>query len=461
MKKALILLALLVPFFSQYSNASIFTDGSVETVPPDISNVNIYCSSGITPENKCSNALGPSGSEYDAASLYADNSTSWYTGVVRTNVFLLSDSKYRIEHYKINALTQEEYIGYFLTVTIQYISVVARICPPPSSPNFVFGIDFDDDGEFDACADPSSIPLSDSCNINDSPNVQVTDANACYTKSDGSQCSVTAVDVGGGNQVYQGSEGDCYSDPKPDITGNPQQGTPPVGNECSNNGGLLACPEDPQNVCGDSGSQFGGGSVNNCQAGCGYVNDAFMCYDTDIDGDGLPDYNDPDIDGDGIANGNDLDADGDGQDDPLNGNGSTTGVGSSVGSVDIDLSPVVSELKKLNSQFDKQTLPTFDVEHSIDALNTAYDTEMKDITNMTSEEANYVENISFSSQGFFSSVPADGCSVYTIPVGIFGNFSLDLCFVSAKVKPYLFYVFGFLTAFYVFITVNSTIRTST
>ena len=221
-------------------------------------------------------------------------------------------------------------------------------CPPDNFPTYSFPLDIDSDGEPDKCLDPNQLVLQDSCDINDSPNLKVTETNACYTKPDGSQCSVTAVSVGSGassKQVYMGSEGNCYADPKPDISGNDPQGEPNQDGSCTNNGGLLACPEDPQNVCGESGSNYGGGSVNNCKSGCGYVNDAFTCYDTDIDDDGLPDYNDPDKDGDGIPNDTDLDADGNGKDDPINGgDGNQSGGG---GVAQIDLKPVIDKLDKI------------------------------------------------------------------------------------------------------------------
>jgi len=199
----------------------------------------------------------------------------------------------------------------------------SRICPNiPEYPEHTYPVLGDVDGEQKVigCAKPADLNLNDSCNSasgNSVLNIQVTDAVGCFTQSDGSVCKYNAVDVGGGNSVYQMDlEGDCYSETYPTLDDNGSIGELPVDGECTTSGNLLTCPANPDDVCDSDGT--------NCQEGCGYVNDVFACYDTDTDSDGLPDYDDPDIDGDGIKNEDDLDSDGDGKDDPISdGDGDT------------------------------------------------------------------------------------------------------------------------------------------
>ena len=458
MKKALLVLALLVPFFSF---ATIFSDGSVLTLPPEtvettMYNCNIIGSGQGTVSNltECSDKLLP----------YLDvkHANNCLIEITRSNQ--ISDTTISFD-YKVGNMTSGT--NPYCAVSTKKsnllfidggVTTVNSHCPPVVNPTYTYPVT-DSSGDIIACADPSNIAINDSCNYNDVYNVQVTEQNACYTKSDGSVCAVTAVDVGGGNQVYIGSEGNCYSlTPDPDVSNNSQIGQPPVDQNCVNNGGLLACPEDPDNVCTNSGSSFNGSPILDCQQGCGYVNDQFICYDIDTDSDGLPDYNDPDIDGDGIPNGDDLDADGDGQDDPIN-SGSGTGGGGT--QVDIDLSPVVSELKKLNANFEKSSQNfDFKTDKNIDGEIEKYKTEMEVFGNKTASDLGYVESVTLG-ESALSNVPKGSCRNYDMPVGNLGIFNYDLCFVSDKAKPFLAYVFGFLTAFYVFITVNETIRRPT
>lgn len=463
MKKALITMALLlVPFFSQ---ANIFTDGTVTLqTPKQVEGYTYECKDsngtflglvelqGVFNIETAMTACHPM--QEEAVTSLTSSWSCPATGGAWANY-----SQYRVQKSLHWACNQQ-----FTTVNFNMIGgantpFLLEECPPDLNPSYTSTSSAT--GSM-MCYDPSQAILVDSCNINDSPNVQVTSAEACYTKSDGSSCSVTAVDIGGGNQVYQGSEGNCYAEPNPDISGNPALGDTPIDDSCTNIGNsILACAEDPTNVCADSGSSYATGSVNNCQDGCGYINDAFLCYDTDTDLDGLPDYNDPDIDGDGIANGQDLDADGDGQDDPIN-----EGTGSGQGT---DLGPVVSEIKKTNTKLDDlldqfktdQQLEAFGSDGKMTEENTKYKASLDGLTSQTGVSLGYSESLNLANTGFASVVPVDGCRSYSIPVGFFGNFNIDLCEVSQKVKPVLSFVFGFLAAFYVFITVNTTLRGAT
>jgi len=466
-KVLLVLIGLLVPFFSHSFSESIFTDENT-SIPKTLLGTIFTCGYYNRPISELTvERIGMSNYELTgycvsivASALEIDDRYTDCQTPTATPVDTGSSYYIDFEWIYSSSGVKCDYHG-SSTVNVIASNVVESeltTCPPHgvNYQSWIYEVYGDSDGDgiatLERCADPSLIPLFDTCDYNDSPNVQVTESNACYTKLDGSSCAVTAVDVGGGNQIYMGSEGDCYDGSRPDITTNPDLGGIPVGQDCVPSGALLACPEDPTNVCGDSGTTYGDASVNNCQAGCGYVNDSFVCYDTDIDGDGLPDYNDPDIDGDGIANKDDLDSDGDGKDDPIN------SVNSGSGTSSTDLTPVVNELKKLNDQFKATEVKDFDSDKKLEKLNTDYNTELTAFLGKSSDELGYKDSLSLvNSSGLTASLPSEQCQNYVIPVGYFGNFTLDTCALSSKVQPLLTWFFGLLTAWYIFFTINRTL----
>lgn len=231
-------------------------------------------------------------------------------------------------------------------------------CPPDSNPLNTFYVDSNNDGESESCANPDEIPNFDTCNDGDNTMLQnrVSVSTGCFSKPDDSQCKYNAVDVGGGVEAYAlDPEGNCYSDPEPDIVGENNQ--LPNDNECTDWGstGDMVCGESPQDVCSADGLS--------CQDGCGTVNGETFCFSGDQDGDDLPNYLDPDKDGDGIPNKDDLDSDGDGKDDPIDNSGKGDGDNGGGGGVSVDLKPLVSkldEIKKSISETDVelQTKPT-------------------------------------------------------------------------------------------------------
>lgn len=350
------------------------------------------------------------------------------------------------------------------------VSSVSESCPPDQFPKYTSQYTTGDDSFL--CYNPAQLQAYDTCN-SDSGNeyltIPVTSPKGCFTQPNGISCQYNAVDIGGGNQYYAlDYEGDCYSNDEqlPQLTGTPQD--TPVSDECVSFGGnVMGCPANPTDVC-TSGSSYGGGSIQDCETGCGMVNEQFLCIDTDTDGDGIPDYNDPDIDGDGIANDDDLDSDGDGVDDPISGGSNAGGSGSGGGGQSIDLGPVVSELKKANQKL--STLEdSFSTDHGltpdgldkndrITELNNDYKLQMENFIAKGSAELGYVDRVDFNNDGFVTLVPNDGCTAYTIRVGSIGEYSIDLCEVSARTNPILYWLFAFLTAFYIFIRVNTTLR---
>lgn len=472
MKKALLTMALLlVPFLSL---ANIFEDGSVymqEPVTTPTALINCSIGSNLIGTSTIQ-SLDPTPYQMDLSCVpvvtpYLETHPSHTSCTPSAAVSVDSSSTETNVVLKVS-YPYKDFRGLCLSST-----EVSSTYSVSSSIESIDEIEECDEGLIDyqstndglKCFDASDAILGDSCNINDSPNVQVTDEKGCYTKSDRSMCSVTAVDVGGGNQVYQGSEGNCYADPQPDVTDNTALGEPNPDGTCTNNGGLLVCPEDPDNVCNESGSTYGGGSVNNCQSGCGYVNDAFQCYDEDTDSDGLPDYNDPDIDGDGVANADDLDADGDGQDDPINGDGNTGGGGEG-----LDLSPVVSELKKTNTKLD-DVLKQFKPEPKPDDLDFTEQTESHkqaiiDYANKTPAELGYIvqfdKNQISGYRNFENAISENVSKCKTFEFGFprlsYTMTTIDMCKVSEKVEPILYWIFAMLTIIYCLNQFSATIQ---
>tara|TARA_R110000823_G_scaffold129297_1_gene256950 strand:+ start:832 stop:2247 length:1416 start_codon:yes stop_codon:yes gene_type:complete len=468
MKKALIIVALfLVPFLSV--KADIFTDGTVDLKPAKLElawtatcganelTIEISGIGSLPNDSVIRDTCGP-----DLASLIEANFTDFNCrrdGLECTSIYETgSISEKRI--YNGTVFFSKSHV---VSVLIKE-ETIARTCPPDAFPSYVANY-FATDGEV-YCFNPDDANLNDSCSVsngNEYLTIEVSAPSGCFPQPDGSMCKYDAVDIGGGNEYYAlDLEGDCYSDNDlPTLNGIPQD--MPTGEECvSFGGGVLGCPEDPSNVC-TGGGVYAGGSVQNCQSGCGMVNDQFLCIDNDLDGDGLPDYNDPDIDGDGIPNDDDLDNDNDGKDDPIHGDKPGTNIpGSGVGSggeIKIDLTPVVNELKKLNESFsDGGQAKDLDHNQDLTNLNDAYQTKLTSLMGKTSSELGYTDSLNLgNSSGLSSRLPTNDCTVYNFhPAG--KTISLDMCFVADKVKPLLFWLFGLLTAWHIFYTINKTLR---
>lgn len=212
-------------------------------------------------------------------------------------------------------------------VAVQVASVTVYSCPPQNKPYYTVTVT---QSEISMCFDPLDLSNRDSCPKSpSSPDFMLPpdgsgNARVCNQRDDGSMC---AYDMSSDGEYYTPNfEANCYDGDIPmfddsafsDIADNdPQTTCEDIGN------GVLACAEDPANVC-DGFS---------CMEGCGFfglgTQTEFICLSGDMDGDNVADYADPDVDGDGIPNEQDLDSDGDGVDDPVyanNGSGTTVNV---------------------------------------------------------------------------------------------------------------------------------------
>ena len=467
MKKALFIMALyLVPFFS-FSN--IFNDGTIDLkAPKNFATVDCYSSTNST-------FVGTSHpGSCDAQAMFKIFSDTRPPNEVRSIRNITFDGYYYLAEYEYcqNYLSSQSrcvddiyYWNSSRSIGYQNNLREEVSCPNDQFPTYTYPI-LDDLGEtVVSCADPAEIHLLDSCNSNSGNEyltIPVTSSSGCYQQSDGSMCAYNSVSVGGGNDYYaMDLEGDCYANPDdlPDIT-QPQTQPDPISDECVSFGsGVLACPEDPANVC-SSGSSFAGGSIADCQTGCGMVNDQFLCMDVDTDSDGLPDYNDPDIDGDGIPNADDLDSNGDGKDDPING-------GSGSGDINLDLTPLVSELKKTNESLDTIEA-SFKTDHGLepdglnkdgrlDELNNDYQLDLEEFIAKGSSELGYTDKLVLGNSSSLSALPSNTCNPYSFHVAG-KTLAFDVCPAAEKAKPILYWLVGMLTAWHIFFLINATLR---
>lgn len=449
MKKALILVALfLVPFLSV--KADIWTDGTIDTQAPKSTACDIWTYAPNPSVESCDFSADSALTAFTSGETF---NSDYYFSCYVDSVTTVSDKATRATIFcSYNVISN----GVTYTNTGKAgtsLGSFARVdeseqCPPDSHPSYVSS-HMTSETSF-VCYSPSQLNMNDSCNAssgNEYLTIDVSAPSGCFPQPDGSICKYDAVDLGGGNEFYaMDLEGDCYENPDdlPTLSGTPKGN--PANGDCKDYGGILACPADPKDVC-SSGSAYAGGSIADCQTGCGMINDQFLCIDQDTDGDGIPDYDDPDIDGDGIPNRDDLDSNGDGKDDPKS---SGTGVGGGIGGKPVDLGPVISELKKANKFLDEIVS-----EQSI-----ADGTEIKQLINekkedletrtnefLNNSDLSGIENFAATNgiqSDFFqinSSISGSSCNNPThSELGQFG-----ICEKISAARPFLYIAFGLLT----------------
>jgi hypothetical protein len=393
MNKLILALALvLAPFFS-FAVESIFEDGTVSMEPPNVIS---------EPMANCSYPVDASGVIEVKVTTFAtcmDKINSGYQLMLssfmaspqrrgQTNINIVEDlphvsMTFDYEYGQYNP-TDGFYSGSPRSHTFGGGALVLLppqdifTCPPANPLSYTLTYaDLDENGDIAGCADPIQIGLVDDCRIESNDylsRARVTSESVCATLPNGSICKYDSVDVGGGQQAYQlDLEGDCYDAdkdlPKSDYVNDalPLPGAGENGYACLEDGGLLTCSEEKEDVTDPDTGEV--------QDGCGTANIAFICMSGDTDGDGLPDYLDPDIDGDGIANGDDLDADGDGKDDPIdNSSGGTGGTGG--GAAPVDLSPVVSKLDEIKKSMSETDVVLID--KPTDKAKSFYESEYED-----------------------------------------------------------------------------------
>ncbi len=311
MNKFILALALvLAPFFSlSQENINIFTNGDVPTHPPyRASQFCAHATVGARRIDVCAQS-------YEEAYMlicqqqasyigdYHNGATGYEKIVERDNATCkFENTRYYIYQDETITFPEDQFgndkVVYgptpikLLEVDMKDDGQVEGIICPPEDPNFsthTFGY-IGDDGEIESCADPVQIGLVDDCRIESNDylsRARVTSGSVCATLPNHSICKYDAVDVGGGQQAYQlDLEGDCYDGdkglPKSDYVndGLPLPGAGENGYACLEDGGLLTCSEDKEDVTDPDTGEV--------QDGCGTANIAFICISGDTDGDGLP-----------------------------------------------------------------------------------------------------------------------------------------------------------------------------
>lgn len=440
MRYLLLILTLSFPL-----SANIFTDGTIQTSPPSVETINI-----VTGDNFGSTFIGEiltTNMDYYCEEALVRGVTN-YPAFSHSQIVGQTATSYSIKCYYFGANNSGPFPQ---TRGIDFEEQITEQCPSNGYPNRTYPY-FDQNG-LQACADPTEIELLDSCNSADTfLNKPVTDANVCHTLSDGSICPYSAVDIGDQQMYSLEYESSCYQDNAYPPSNSNSLGSLPIDDSCTTlSTGLLACSSDFDTYCPNG----------QCNSNCGFVNDQFLCFDQDTDLDGLPDYNDPDIDGDGIPNSDDLDSDGDGQDDPIDqtNNNTNSGTGNTNVVVNVNTQAIVDELKDINSNFDTshgQTPTELNNGDRLTNLNDEYESTLTGIVDSTAQELGFVDELNLSNTIAINAT--DQCQPYEFLVGSLGNFSLDLCDISAKTNPILYWIFGFGTAFYMFMRVNQTLR---
>ncbi|WP_445945667.1 hypothetical protein [Shewanella sp.] len=260
----------------------------------------------------------------------------------------------------------------------------SRTCPPDEFPLMRYGHDTDGDGKYDKCLDPAQLDNLSNC-ANQVGNVLPVLSNTAnkVCKTDTSTGAICGYSKQSGDLVYKTDlEMNCFGshddEETPDYDGNKEL----EPDNCTRMGdNSMACREDPANKCDVNG---------NCEDQCGFVNGQFYCFEQ-CQGDecdqeefpetppvdcavtpsdaSCPQEPDPEF---CAANPthptctNNLE--------PCTGDDCSTGGG---GGAQIDLKPVVDELKALNDKLDIST-SVKDSTRDLGALDTVFDQDSID-----------------------------------------------------------------------------------
>ncbi|QTE84362.1 hypothetical protein [Shewanella algae] len=142
-------------------------------------------------------------------------------------------------------------------------------CPPDEFPNYIYEKDDDGDGLSDRCFDPTELDNASQCqNTVGSmlPALTNTASSVCVTDpTTGARCGFSRSNMG--NSYQANLEMSCFgNDEIPEYTDEPM----PEPETCTKmNSNLMVCVADPNEKCDFYGV---------CQDDCGYVNGQFYCF---------------------------------------------------------------------------------------------------------------------------------------------------------------------------------------
>lgn len=290
-------------------------------------------------------------------------------------------------------------------------------CPPDAYPNYTFSRDTNNDGKTDQCYNPDELDNASNCaNQVGSMLPALTNIVTKVCKTDqgsGARCGYSKQD---GDVVYKlDLEMNCFGDSDNQVPEYNPEPMPEPSNCAKYNDGLMVCKEKPENKCDANG---------NCQDQCGFFNKEFYCF-INCSGEECdketpppvncetnptapvcveePDPNDPDF-----CKNNPTDPKC--QTPPPDGGGDGDGGSTGGGGSNIDLKPVVDQLKGLNDKLDFSTTQN-DSTRKMGLLETAFDEDA------ISELKSKTDEIKTEINGFYTSTKAEISSMFSFSTG--------------------------------------------
>lgn len=356
MKRLLITFGLLIAFFLPSANASIFDD-AIGVSPKISSNNYVDCSIGglvlkFSSGAECASYIEDAYVNGHAANGAATDAICFEK--VAQNIFC--SHQYQIgQDANFNPI-------YERSSDVKYAvfypkSETQTSCPPDEHPLYTFGIDTTGDGEINTCYNPEELDNLSNC-LNDLGNMLPVSTNSsqqvCKTNSDtGSSCGYSLSQ--GGASYHLDLEIACFGDGDevPEYDNDSTQPYP--DDDCnSSDAGLMVCVADPDKECDANGV---------CTDQCGFVNGGFYCFH-ECEGDECFETTPPEPTEPEPCEGDDCDetpvpCEGDDCEEtpaPCVGDDCEPDTGGGGGGSDIDLSPIVDELKEINKELDFTTV---------------------------------------------------------------------------------------------------------
>lgn len=411
MKRLFLTFGLVIAFFftAQISATTIFDTASYQA--PETSLIKfgncqgIGFTSFISTRSECVSFLNVRYESVLKKSCPADTYT--------TSLLITSDTEtsfvlaYRSVYCNGNLKGQND-VGFWSYLS--HLDKQSSSCPPANFPNYTFERDSNADGKTDQCYNPDELDNASNCaNQVGSMLPALTNIVTKVCKTDqgsGARCGYSKQD---GDVVYKlDLEMNCFGDSENQVPEYNPEPMPEPSNCAKYNDGLMVCKEKPENKCDANG---------NCQDQCGFFNKEFYCFincsGEECDKETPPPVNcetnptapvcveepDPEPDPDFCKNNptdpkctTPPDGGGDG--------GSTGGGGSN-----IDLKPVVDQLKELNDKTDFTTQKN-EGRKEFGAFDDLFgESDIAEIKNMTSdkkeEATQLISNIKDEFSGLF------------------------------------------------------------
>lgn len=352
--------------------------------------------------------------------------------------------------------------------------IESRTCPPDDALLYTSGLDTDDDGEIDKCFNPIELDNASNCAQQYNGGTLLTASSSspdkvCKTDnssgdSSGSQCAYEKTTYGDNIPVYAiNLEANCFDmDPDDEYSEYeaPQpEPAQPQPEQCEPYGSGFVCAEDPSNACPNGV----------CDDGCGYVNDQFVCFRDDectgsdcepppVNCETNPDSsvcsNPPPVDC--SANPSDASCSTDPDPEPCTGDDCGTGGGGGGGfALDYQrLSDLMKDAAKTLID-ESEVLDGKEITDQIKEGSDLVDSEFNDFV----EHSLFDDIAAIPSQNIFGDMatmlPNNGsCS----PIVYAHDATIDICAVSDKLRPILYFVFAFWTLIYLRNLLSSTVR---